>query len=158
MGGFEVLLGDFISAFPLSLEGNGFSIPVIDGRENHGHGHDMVHEGGRDAGREVSDKDVLIGNAYKGGVVLEMRDILNKGQEIGVVFSFGHAFGGEPGNGIAGNVMVFEHGFKLLDEVGEGSNGDGSARDGILSDSSCPGKGRSLDYIRQGKGNFLVDE
>ena len=62
MGGFGVLLGDFIGTLPLGLEGDGFLIPIIDGGDCV-HGHDMVHEGGRNASREVSDKDILISNA-----------------------------------------------------------------------------------------------
>ena len=44
--------------------------------------------------------------------------------------------------------MVFEHGLKLLDEVGEGSDRDGSTGDGVLSIGSCPSKGRSLGHIQ----------
>ena len=78
------------------------------------------------------------------------------GQGVGVVLPFGHAFGEESGNGIAGGVMVFEHSFELLDEVREGSNGDDAARDGILLKGSYTGKGRSFGHVEQGKGNFLV--
>ena len=85
-----------------------------------------------------------------------MRDILNKGRGVGVVFSFGHAFSGEPGNGITGGVMVFECGFKLCSEVGEGSNGDSSTEDSILLEGGCPGEGRSFGHVRQSEGNFLV--
>ena len=66
-----------------------------------------------------------------------MRDVLNKGQGIGVVLPFGLAFGGEPGDSIASGVMVFEHSFKFLGGVEEGSDGDDSARDGILLEGSC---------------------
>ena len=77
--GFGVLLGDFVGAFPLGLERDSFLIPVINGGGDCVHRHDAVHEGGRDASREISNKDVLVGDACKGGVVLEVRDILNKG-------------------------------------------------------------------------------
>ena len=43
----------------------------IDGGGNCVHGHDSVHEGGRDGSREVSDKDILVGDASEGRVVLE---------------------------------------------------------------------------------------
>ena len=43
------------------------------------HGHDTVHEGRRDAGGEVSDEDVLVGDTCEGRVVFEVRNILNKG-------------------------------------------------------------------------------
>ena len=64
--------------------------------------------------------------------------------------------GREPGDGIAGGVMVFEHGFKLLDEVKEGPNGDDSTRDCILLKSGSPGEGRSFGHVGQGKGDHFV--
>ena len=63
MGGFGVSFGDFLGAFPLSLERDGFLVPVLDGRGDSIHGHDSVHEGERDSGREVSNKDILVGDA-----------------------------------------------------------------------------------------------
>ena len=63
MGGFRVPFGDFFSALPLGLEGNGLFVPVIDGGRDRVHGHDLVHEGGRDSGGEISNKDILIGDA-----------------------------------------------------------------------------------------------
>ena len=62
MSRFGVPLGDFFSAFPLGLERDGLLVPVIDGRGDSIHGHDLVHEGGRDSGGEVSDEDILIGD------------------------------------------------------------------------------------------------
>ena len=55
---------------------------------------------------QISDKDTLVGDACKGGVVLEMRDILDKGWRVGVVLSLSHTLSGKPGNGIAGGVIV----------------------------------------------------
>ena len=63
MGGFRVSFGDFFGTFPLGLEGNGLFVPVIDGGGDCVHGHDSAHEGGRDSGGKVSDKDILIGDA-----------------------------------------------------------------------------------------------
>ena len=63
MGGFRVLLGDFFGALPLGLEGNGLFVPVVNGGGDRVHGHDSAHEGRRDPGGEVSDKDILIGDA-----------------------------------------------------------------------------------------------
>ena len=97
----------------------------------------MTHEGRGDACREVSDQDILVGDASEGEVVLKMRDVLNKGREVGVVFPFGHVFSGEPGNGITGGVMVFECGFKLLDEVRKGSNGNDPTGDSVLLEGGC---------------------
>ena len=93
----------------------------------------MVHERGRDASGEISDEDILVSDACEGGVVLEVRDVLNKRWRVGVVLPLGHVFSGEPGDGVVGGIMVFEHGFELLNEVGEGSNGDDSARDGVVA-------------------------
>ena len=63
MGGFRVSFGDFFGAFPLGLERDGLLIPVFDGGRDCVHEHDSAHEGGRDSGGEVSDKDVLISDA-----------------------------------------------------------------------------------------------
>ena len=52
VSGFGVLFGDFISTFPLGLERDGFLVPVVDGGGNSVHGHNMAHEGRRDAGRK----------------------------------------------------------------------------------------------------------
>ena len=156
MGRFGVPFGDFISVFPLGLEGDGFLVPIINGEGDCIHGHDTAPEGRGDAGGEVSDKDVLVGNACEGGVVLEVTDILNKGRGIGVVLPFGHAFGEEPGDGIASDVMVFECSFELLNEVREGSDGDDSSRDSILSKGGCPSEGGSFGHIRQSEGDLLV--
>ena len=44
VGGFGVLLGDFIGMFPLGLERDGILVPVINGGRDCVHGHDVVHE------------------------------------------------------------------------------------------------------------------
>ena len=63
MGGFRVSFGDLFSVLPLGLEGNGLFVPVIDGGGDCVHGHDSAHEGGRDSGGEISNKDILISDA-----------------------------------------------------------------------------------------------
>ena len=63
MSGFRVSLGDFFGSFPLGLERDGFFVPVVDGGRDGVHEHDPAHEGGRDSGREVSDKDILVDDA-----------------------------------------------------------------------------------------------
>ena len=63
MSGFRVPFEDFIGVFPLGLEGNGLFIPVIDGSRDGVHGHNPVHEGGGDSSREVSNEDILVGDA-----------------------------------------------------------------------------------------------
>ena len=153
---FGVPFGNLVSTLPLGLEGDGLLIPVIDGGGDCVYRHDSAHEWRGNAHREVSNKDILVGDASKGGVVLEMRDILDKGQEIGVVLPLSHVFGGEPGDGITGDVMVFEHGFEFLDKVREGSDSDDSSRDSVLLEGGCPSEGRSFGYVGQGKGDFLV--
>ena len=87
---FGVLFGDFIGMFPLGLERDGFLISVIDGGGNSIHGYDAAHEGRGNASREISNKSILVSDAYKGGVVLEVGDILNKGWRIGVILPLGH--------------------------------------------------------------------
>ena len=129
------------------MEGDDFLVPVVDGGGDYVHGHDPAHEGGRNAGREVSDEDILVGNACEGGVVLEMGNIFDMGREVGVILSLGHMFSGEPGDGISGGVIMFEHGFELRDEIREGFNGDNSTGDSILSEGSCPGEGGSFGHI-----------
>ena len=66
MGGFGIPLRDFIGTFQLGLEGDSFLIPVIDSSVDGVHGHDAAHEGGRDASREIYNKDILVGDVYKG--------------------------------------------------------------------------------------------
>ena len=111
----------------MGLEGDSLLVSVVNGGGDCVHRHHSAHEQGRDAGREVSNKDILVGDACKGRVVLEMRDILDKGWGVGVVLSLGHLFSGEPSDGSAGSVMVFKSSFKLCDEVREGSHGYGGS-------------------------------
>ena len=74
----------------MSLEGDGLLVPVINGGGDGVHRHDSVHEGGRDAGKEVSNKNILVSDACEGRVVFKMRDILNRDWGVGVVLSLGH--------------------------------------------------------------------
>ena len=43
MGGFGAPPGDVISSLPLSLEGEGFLVPIINGGRHSVHGHDAAH-------------------------------------------------------------------------------------------------------------------
>ena len=106
--------------------------------------------------REISDEDVLVGDACEGRVVLKVRSVLDEGWGVSVVLSLGHVFGGEPGDGIACGVVVFECGLEFGDKVREGSHSYGGSRDGILSEGGCPGEGRTLGHVGQGEGDFLV--
>ena len=54
---FGVPFGDLLGVLPLGLERNSLLIPVVDGRGDSVHRHDSAHEGGRDAGGEISDKE-----------------------------------------------------------------------------------------------------
>ena len=114
------------------------------------------HMRGGNAGGEVSDEDVLVGDTCEGRVVFEVRNILNEGRGVGVVFPLSHAFSGEPGNGVAGGVMVFECSFELHDEVGEGPHSYGDSGDGVLPKGGCPSEGGSFGHVGQSEGNFLV--
>ena len=85
-----------------------------------------------------------------------MRDILNEGRGVGVVLSFGHAFGGKPGDGGYSDVVVFECSFELHNKVGEGAHGYGSSCNGVLSEGGSPCKGKSLGHVGKGEGNYFV--
>ena len=65
MSGFGVSFGNLFGPFPLGLEGDGLLVPIIDGGRDGVHGHDLAHKGRGDPSREVSDKDILIGDACK---------------------------------------------------------------------------------------------
>ena len=75
-------------------------------------------------------------------------------------------FGGKPGNGIPSDVMVFERGFELRNEVGEGPHGYGGPRDSVLSERGCPSEGGSFGHVGEGEGDlfavgvvdFLIDK
>ena len=103
---FRVLFGDFLGAFPLGLERDGFLVPVFDGRGDSVHGHDLAHEGGWDSRGEVSNKDILIGDACECRVVFKVQNVLDEGRGISVILPFGHAFGGEPGDGSSSDIVV----------------------------------------------------
>ena len=147
MSRFGVLFGDFLGALPLGLEGNGLLIPVVNGRGDSVHRCDSAHEGRRNAGGEIFHEDILVGDVCEGGVVFEVRNILDEGQGVGVVFPFGHSLSGEPDNSVAGGVMVFENGFELRDKVGEGPHGYDIPRDGVLPKGGCPGEGGSFGHV-----------
>ena len=76
VSGFGVSFGDLFGMLPLGLEGDSIFIPIANGRGNHVHRHDSAHEGGRDAGREVSNEDILVSDVCERGVVLEVRNVV----------------------------------------------------------------------------------
>ena len=156
MGRFRVSFGDFFSAFPLGLERDGLFVPVIDGRGDSVHGHDSAHEGGRDSGGEVSDKDILVGDACKHRVVFKVRNIFDEGWGVSVVLPFGHAFGGEPGDGGSSDIVMFEGSFEFGDEIRERAHGDSRSGDGVLSECGCPSEGGSFGHVEEGKGDHFV--
>ena len=57
------------------------------------------------------------------------------------VLPFGHAFGGKPGDGGSGDVVVFECGLEFSDKVRERAHGYGSSSDGVLSERGSPCEG-----------------
>ena len=95
-----------------------------------------------------------------------MRNVLDEGRGEGVVLPFGHVFGGKPGDGSSGDVMVFECGLELSDKVGECTHGYGGSCDGILPERGGPCEGGSFGHIGEGEGDhfaisvidFIVDE
>ena len=62
VGGFGVPFGDVISSLPLSLEGDCFLVPLVNGGGDGVHRHDAAHQGGWYSCGEVSDQDVGIGD------------------------------------------------------------------------------------------------
>ena len=62
VGGFGVPLGDVVSSLPLSLEGNCFLVPFVDGGGGGVHGRDAAHQGRWGSCGEVSNQDVGIGD------------------------------------------------------------------------------------------------
>ena len=79
---------------------------------------------------------------FKGGNIFRQRG------GVGVVFGvFLHPSGGQPGDGIPGDVVVFKRGVELRDKVGESSEGECSPRDGALAEGHSPSKGRSFGHV-----------
>ena len=76
-----------------------------------------------------------------------MRNVFNEGRGVSVVLSFGHAFGGKPGDGGSGDVVVFECSFELSDKVGERAHGYGGSHDSILSECGGPCESRSFGHV-----------
>ena len=66
VGGFGVSFGDVVSSLPLSLEGNCFLVPFVDGGGDGVHGHDATHEQWWDPCGEVSDQDICVGDIGPG--------------------------------------------------------------------------------------------
>ena len=89
-----VPLGYVVSSLPLSLEGNGFLVPVIYGGGDSAHGHDLTHERRGNSCREVSDQDVGITNIGESDLILEGRDIFYMGGGVHIVLVLSHSFGG----------------------------------------------------------------
>ena len=156
VGGFRALLADFFSALPLGLERDGLLVPVVDGGGDSVHGHDSAHEGGRDSSREISDKDILISDICECRVVFEVQNILNEGWGVSIVLPFGHAFGGKPGDGGSGDIVVFERRFEFSNKVGKCAHGYGGSSDGVLPERSGPCESRSFGHVGKGEGDHFV--
>ena len=113
--------GDFLCSFPLSLEVDGFGIPLLNGGRYVVHGHDLSHEGGRYSCGEVSDENTGIFDVGSGNVVLEFGDVLVQRGRISSIFLEDHSLGCKPGDGSPGNVPLFEVLVELGNEVHVGS-------------------------------------
>ena len=85
-----------------------------------------------------------------------MRNVLNESWGVSVVLPFGHVFGGKPGDGSSGDIVVFECGFELSDKVGECAHGYGGSCDGLLSECGGPCESGSLGHVGKGEGNHFV--
>ena len=116
-------------------------IPFVDGRGDGVHGHDVVHEWRWDSCGKIADQDVGVGDIGEGNVVFESGNIFRQRGGVGVVLLLLHSLGGKPGDGVSGDIMVFERGVELRDEVSESSKGKCCSRDGALVEGRCPGKG-----------------
>ena len=156
MGRPRVSLGDVVGALPLSLESDSLLVPFVDGRGDGVHGHDAAHERGWDSCGEITDQDVGIRDVCEGDVVFKRGNIFRQRGGVGVVFLLLHSLGGKPGNGVPGDVVVFERGVELRDKVGESSEGKRCSRDGVLAKGRCPGKGRPFSHVREGKSDLLI--
>ena len=65
-------------------------------------------------------------------------------------------FGGQPGNGVPCDIVVFKRRVELRDEVSESSKGEQGSRDGALAEGRSPSKGRSFGHVRKGKSDLFV--
>ena len=74
-------------------------------------------------------------------MVFESGDVFRQGGGVGVVLLLLHSLGGKPGNGVPSDIVVFERGVELGDEVSKSSKGKRCSRDGALAEGRCPGKG-----------------
>ena len=139
---------DFISAVPLCLEVGCLFVPSCNLGWGDVHGEDAAHEGGRNSGREVVDKDILVGDTSESDAVLERGDIGVEGWFMTLGLSIkSHAFCGKPGNGVVDSVVVFKGFLELIDEFVEDPEGDGGSGNGILPESVCPSKGRAFGHV-----------
>ena len=61
-------------------------------------------------------------------MIFEGRNIICQGGGVRVVLCiFYHLLGGQPGDSVPGNIMVFKHSVELHDEVSESSEGERGA-------------------------------
>ena len=80
--------GNVISSLPLSLEGDGFLVPVIYDRGDGVHGHDVAHQGGRNSCRKVSDQDVGITDVGRATWFLKVETYSTREGEYELFFAF----------------------------------------------------------------------
>ena len=131
-------LSDLLSMIPLVLEVSRFRVPFVDFIRNGVEGHNPLHERDGDSGGEEADGDIVVRDASVGGVTLESRDIaLERRGVLPILLS--HVMGGQPGDSVPGCVLVFKGLLELLEKVVPGSEGNGSAIDGVLPEGVSPG-------------------
>ena len=156
MGGPRVPLGNVVGALPLGLKSDGLLVPFVDGRGNSVHGHDAAHERGWNPCREISNQDVGVGDIGEGDVVFERGNIFRQRGGVRIVLLLLHSLSGKPGDGVPGDIVVFECSIELCDEVGKGPKGERGSRDGALAKGCCPGKGRPFCHVRKSKGDLFI--
>jgi len=144
VGRFDVSPSDFVGAVPLGLEMDGLLIPVADGGRDGVHRHDASHEGGGNPGRVISDKNIFVVDGGHGYVVLKEGGVFCEGWGVFISSSIlsgflDHSLGGEPGDGVGFNIMVFECCFKICNEDGEGSHCNSGSYEGVVPEHGCPG-------------------
>ena len=81
-------------------------------------------------------------------MVFECGNVFRQRGGVRVVFlALLHSLGGKPRDGVPGDIVMFERGVELRDEVSESSKGKRCSRDGALAEGRCPGESRPFSHI-----------
>ena len=154
LSGPPTLLNDLLSMIPLILKVSHLRVPFIDFIRDSIEGHDLLHEQGGDSSSKETNQDVMVHDASVSGVTLESRDVTLERRGELPVFLY-RAVGGQPGDSVPGHILVFKGLLELLEKVIPGSEGNGSAIDGVLPEGVGPGQGRPFSHVQEGEGDFL---